>query len=129
VKRFARETNKYVTGFSDEAVESLLSYNWPGNVRELENAVERAVVICRHERLMPEDLLLHGTAAGEETRYQGNSLKESINLFKRQFIRQALERHGWNHTQTAEELQIQRSYLSKLVKDLNIKDTKGVPSQ
>ncbi len=129
LKRFARETNKYVTGFSDEASQSLLSYNWPGNVRELENAVERAVVICRHERLMPEDLLLHGTAAGEETRYQGNSLKESINLFKRQFIRQALERHGWNHTKTAEELQIQRSYLSKLVKDLNIKDTKGVPSQ
>ncbi|HKK49305.1 MAG TPA: sigma 54-interacting transcriptional regulator [Alkalispirochaeta sp.] len=129
LKRFARETNKYVTGFSDDALQSLLSYNWPGNVRELENAVERAVVICSHERLMPEDLLLHGTAAREETRYQGNSLKESINLFKRQFIRQALERHGWNHTETAEELQIQRSYLSKLVKDLNIKDIKGVPSQ
>jgi Nif-specific regulatory protein len=129
LKRFARETNKHVTGFSEEAMQALLSYNWPGNVRELENAVERAVVICRHERIMPEDLLLHGTSTGDETRYQGSSLKESINLFKRQFIRRALDRHGWNHTETAEELQIQRSYLSKLVKDLNIKDTKGEPSQ
>jgi Nif-specific regulatory protein len=129
LKRFARETNKHVTGFSEEAMQALLSYNWPGNVRELENAVERSVVICRHERVMPEDLLLHGTTTGDETRYQGNSLKESINLFKRQFIRRALERHGWNHTETAGELQIQRSYLSKLVKDLNIKDTKGEPSQ
>ena len=129
LKRFARETNKPVVGFSDEALDLLLSYQWPGNVRELENAIERSVVICRHERIMPEDLLLHGTDAGEEARYQGKSLKDSIHLFKRQFIRRALERHGWNHTETAQELQIQRTYLSKLVKDLNIRDTKGDSSQ
>ena len=125
LKRFARETNKHVTGFSDEAMEALLSYNWPGNVRELENAVERSVVITRHERVMPEDLLLHGTAGTADATFQGKNLKDSINLFKRQFIRQALDRHGWNHTETAKELQIQRSYLSKLVKDLKIKSTKG----
>lgn len=128
LKRFARETNKHVTGFSDEALEALLSYHWPGNVRELENAIERAVVIARHERVMPEDLLLQGAVGGDDTRYQGKSLKDSINLFKRQFIRRALDRHGWNHTETAQELQIQRSYLSKLVKDLNIKDSKGESS-
>ena len=122
LKRFARETNKHVVGFSDEAMEALLSYNWPGNVRELENAVERSVVISRYERVMPEDLLLQGTESGDDARYHGKSLKESITMFKRQFLRRALDRHGWNHTETARELQIQRSYLSKLVKDLNIKN-------
>lgn len=121
LKRFASETNKKVTGFSEEAVELLLSFNWPGNVRELENAVERAVVISRHERIYPEDLLLHGAHAVEHARYQGLGLKEGINTFKRQFIRGALERHRWNHTETAQELDIQRSYLSKLVKDLDIR--------
>ncbi len=125
LKRFARETNKHVTGFSDEAIEALLSYSWPGNVRELENAVERAVVISGREWIMPEDLLLHGGDGQTDQRYQGKSLKESVNLFKKQFIRRALERHGWNHTETAGELHIQRSYLSKLVKDLNIKNSKG----
>lgn len=125
IKRFARETNKHVTGFSDEAIETLLSYSWPGNVRELENAVERAVVISRREWIMPEDLLLHDGDGQTDQRYQGKSLKESVNLFKKQFIRRALERHGWNHTETAGELHIQRSYLSKLVKDLNIKNNKG----
>lgn len=121
IKRFALETNKKITGFSPEAMEMLMSFNWPGNVRELENAIERAVVISRHETILPEDLLLHGADVGEQARYQGLALKEGVHAFKRQFIRGALERHGWNHTETAQELDIQRSYLSKLVKDLDIR--------
>lgn len=120
LKRFARETNKRIIGFSDEAMESLISYEWPGNVRELENAVERSVVIAQHDRILPEDLLLHPGDSAQEARYQGRTLKESLRSFKRQFIRGALQRHGFNHTETAEELGIQRSYLSKLVKDLKI---------
>lgn len=125
LKRFAHDTNKKVMSFSDEAMETLLSYQWPGNVRELENAVERAVVITRGERIGPDDLLLHAGDAPEQVRYRDKTLKESVNLFKKQFIRGALERNGWNHTETARELSVQRSYLSKLVKDLSIQRSKG----
>ncbi|MFA7566658.1 MAG: sigma 54-interacting transcriptional regulator [Alkalispirochaeta sp.] len=120
LKRFSRETNKHILGFSEDALESLLSYQWPGNIRELENAVERAVVISQHDRIFPEDLLIHHGPSADHRQYQGKSMKESINLFKKQFIREALNRHNGNHTETAKELDIQRSYLSKLVKDLNI---------
>ena len=34
---------EFFHGFTDEAMESLLSHEWPGNVRELKNVVERAV--------------------------------------------------------------------------------------
>lgn len=33
-------------GFSEEARETLTSYDWPGNVRELKNVVERSVYSC-----------------------------------------------------------------------------------
>ena len=41
---------------SPEAIELLCGYRWPGNVRELENAVERAVVLCRGDTVTPADL-------------------------------------------------------------------------
>jgi DNA-binding NtrC family response regulator len=45
LRQYARENEKEVAGFSEEAIGRLVGYDWPGNVRELENAVERAVVM------------------------------------------------------------------------------------
>lgn len=125
--KFSRETNKLIRGFSDGALETLLSYSWPGNVRELENAVERAVVITRGDLIRSEDLLIQVGSAVDSEQYVGKTLKSSITLFKAQFLRSALERHGWNHTRTAKELGIQRSYLSKLIKDLDVRQKGDTP--
>ena len=56
--RFAQENEKPVAAISDSAIEKLLRYPWPGNVRELENAIERAVAICRGDAIRVEDLAL-----------------------------------------------------------------------
>ena len=47
VKRLGRK----VTGFTPAAAQQLVRYDWPGNVRELENAIERAVVLARGNRI------------------------------------------------------------------------------
>ena len=44
---YAQKNNKPMDGFTPEALEALSAWEWPGNVRELENAIERAVVLCR----------------------------------------------------------------------------------
>jgi Nif-specific regulatory protein len=119
LKRFNRETKKQVRGFSDEAVEELLMYSWPGNIRELENAVERAVVICRDEYIRPQDLILSSNR-GHGDEYAAKSLKDAITLFKTHFLKKALEAHSWNQTETAKALGIQRTYLSRLIKELEI---------
>jgi DNA-binding NtrC family response regulator len=53
--RYAKENGKSISGFADAALERLTRYHWPGNVRELENAIERAVVVCRGDTIGPED--------------------------------------------------------------------------
>ncbi len=50
LKKYAREFEKPVTGFTLDAKRKLLQYQWPGNVRELEHIVERAVFYLHKER-------------------------------------------------------------------------------
>ena len=45
-----------ITAIAPEAIEALQSWSWPGNVRELENAIERAVVLCRKDTITLQDL-------------------------------------------------------------------------
>jgi two-component system response regulator HydG len=46
LRKYAKENEKTINGFTDEVLARLSAYAWPGNVRELENVVERAVVMC-----------------------------------------------------------------------------------
>ncbi len=54
--RFTRKNRKDLAGITPEAIDVLCAWPWPGNVRELENAIERAVVLCRGERVDVGDL-------------------------------------------------------------------------
>jgi DNA-binding NtrC family response regulator len=55
--RFGEQNGKPMTGFDDAAWEWILSYNWPGNVRELKNAVERAVIMSRDDKIKAVDIM------------------------------------------------------------------------
>jgi NtrC-family two-component system response regulator AlgB len=54
-KYFAAQCGRKVEGLSPETVACIRAYNWPGNLRELRNAIERAVILAKHEKIMPED--------------------------------------------------------------------------
>jgi transcriptional regulator with GAF, ATPase, and Fis domain len=45
LRRYCGIHNQQRTGFTERALEALLSYAWPGNVREIENVVERAIIL------------------------------------------------------------------------------------
>jgi DNA-binding NtrC family response regulator len=63
LRRHAEANQRPVRQFSDEALEHIIRSSWPGNVRELENAIERAVVICRGDTILAEDLAPAGPEA------------------------------------------------------------------
>src|SRR5437868_12472620 len=56
--RYASQNGKNITGFADDAWGWVVSYHWPGNVRELKNAVERAVIMSRGEKIALSDMML-----------------------------------------------------------------------
>src|SRR5205814_1091419 len=56
LREFARENEKRVNDYTAEALEAMMKYRLPGNVRELSTAIERAVVLCRGEKITLRDL-------------------------------------------------------------------------
>jgi DNA-binding NtrC family response regulator len=65
--RFAQSNGKKISGFDERAWEWILSYNWPGNVRELKNAVERAVIMARGEKICADDIMPRHARLGGDT--------------------------------------------------------------
>jgi DNA-binding NtrC family response regulator len=60
---FSEPTGRPAPQLSDEALVMLESYVWPGNVRELRNMMERAVLLCTGDEILPEHLLLESMSA------------------------------------------------------------------
>jgi Nif-specific regulatory protein len=114
---FMQKSKKEFAGFSQEALQVMLSYSWPGNVRELQNCIERACVIGKDKWIGAGDLFLKAEGREEFTE---RNLKTAINVFKASFIRKVLEEAGWNQTEASRILAIQRTYLSRLIKELKI---------
>jgi len=71
--KYAAENGKRKPALPGDTLAALAAYPWPGNVRELENVIERAVLVCRGNALLPEHLALDGdeTAAGGGARPGG----------------------------------------------------------
>ncbi|MCI7037044.1 MAG: Fis family transcriptional regulator, partial [Spirochaetia bacterium] len=49
------------------------------------------------------------------------SLKSAVNQFKKEYVTKILNETGWNQTSAAKILDIQRTYVSKLITELGIK--------
>ncbi len=101
-------------------ISHLMSYSWPGNIRELENSVERAIVLTDEEELLPEAFPFEIPQAPVEFNV-GSTLKEASDSFRKTFISNTLKSTGGNRTKAAQVLDVQRSYLSRLLKELDIK--------
>lgn len=120
--KFSRDMSKLNLRFDESVVEILARYPWPGNTRELQNAVERAVVLCRSNRLTEKDfpfLSLPATSL-QEALFQPRPLQQALVEFKKQFLENVLKQTGGNQSRAAKILQVQRTYLNRLVKELGV---------
>jgi len=124
LQKFARSMNRPGLKISVEAEEALTNHDWPGNVRELQNAIERAVLVCKTAKIGPPDLPLNVNPA------DGAAAGRSLGEIERQHIKRTLEETGWNIYRAARLLEIDRVTLYNRIKKYGFKRGVGpVPDQ
>ncbi len=128
LKRFREETRQDVPEISPEAQQLLMDYAWPGNVRELENAMQRISLLSSapvvgpaqlpvEVRQAPLALLMTVPRTSQELKEQKRAVREkSVEEIERRFVLEALERHDWNVSRAATEVDMQRSNFQALMR-------------
>ncbi len=116
LKKFTSAMNKKIHDIDPDAVSFMQQYAWPGNIRELENAIERAVVICRENSIHIDDLPI------SQSRFAAsNADDKTLASLERRYIASLLAENKWNISKSAELLGIDRVTLYNKMNKYNIR--------
>lgn len=124
IAEFCSENGFRKKPIDPKVLQVLKRYDWPGNVRELKNLIERLVILS-DEVIDQEDLpdSIAGPTRGrvDLRRFAAKTLREFRDEMERAFIVLKLQECGWNISQTATKLGVERTNLHKKIKSYGIK--------
>ena len=105
------------------AMTLMMQHEWPGNVRELKNVVERLTILTGDADVITEadvgDALPRVKSVKAEFS-RGTPFKDLVAAAEREIIMAALEANDHHVSNTARELQLERSHLYKKMRALGI---------
>ena len=130
-----------VKKISDSGIAALQRLPWTGNVRELHNMIERLIILS--DKVISEhDVAAFANPGGGTNIGSANAAQlaaahpaagldyEKFSNFQdykdyaeREFIKFKLEKHNWNVSKTADDIDIQRSHLYSKIEKFGLKRT------
>ena len=129
LNHFNKNKSKPITGFSAEALNSMINYSWPGNIRELENLIERLSILKGSGEVTPIDLpakyksaaACYAETGSIDIPDSGLDFNNAVDQFENALIIKALEKTGWNKNQAAILLRLNRTTLVEKMKKKGLK--------
>lgn len=127
LSKYNFQLKKSIKGFSDEAMQILLSYDYPGNVRELQNLIERAVMLSKSDVILP-NVLSELTSADGRKEYTlpiisqdfGKSKEYILGLFEKEFIINQLIQNSGNVSKAAHNSNMTRQNFLRMMRKHDI---------
>lgn len=127
LETFSKEHDRSGLEFTPEALQCLMRRPWRGNIRELQNVINRAVLLCRGNRVTAMDLQSDeatGSGNGKTVNSQACYLQlpykqakeEVINSFTRSYLSNVLTQTKGNVSAAARQCGMERQALQRLMR-------------
>jgi DNA-binding NtrC family response regulator len=125
LQKFNQRYQKSIRSVSPSVYHLLIRNRWAGNVRELENAIERAVLVCKTGEITPADLPDSVRDSGISAREFSIPPHRTLAEIERMAILQTLQRTNWNKQEAAQILGLYRPTLYSKMKKHEIRDNRA----
>jgi DNA-binding NtrC family response regulator len=133
LKAAAQRFERPLKPLTGDALRACLARPWKGNVRELRSAVEQALLLSSGPEITAADLFgdRNGAVARPAAPAAPLSFREAkerlVADFEREFLLDALRRHGGNISKAAEEVGMYRQNFQQKMRELGITADDAAP--
>jgi DNA-binding NtrC family response regulator len=117
-----------VKQITPRAFQLLKEYDWSGNIRELKNVIERLIILSPEkitevevEQFAMKSNLSQNKGSLLEVFDRFERFQEFKDFVEKEFIEFKLQKHSWNVSKTADEIDIQRSHLYNKIEKFDLK--------
>lgn len=111
LRKYSALNSGKVVGFTQAALQRLMTLPWPGNVRELENMVERMVVLGRGPQIDLSEIPDSESTPNEQFFGQATSDSPTLEELEKRYMQLILEKTGGKKERAAQILGINRRTL------------------
>ncbi|MCK9452328.1 MAG: sigma-54 dependent transcriptional regulator [Bacteroidales bacterium] len=130
IKMANQQLNRNIIGLTPEAHSIVINYPWYGNLRELKNVIKRAVLLAEGDEIdskcFPAEIIFSQEIGREDTNSDtasnsNSKLKNASSEIEKQLIIETIHKAGYNKSQAARLLNIDRKTLYNKIKLYDIK--------
>ncbi len=116
LREYANKYEKFNLKFSGKTLDKFIKHDWPGNVRELRHTIEKAVILCDSDILMPEDFIISHSVHQSSADHKPPTFAE----IEKQALRVALNNNNGSVLKASQELEIARQTMYNKMQKYNL---------
>jgi DNA-binding NtrC family response regulator len=120
IEEFNARYDKHIRALDESVLSGLVAQPWPGNVRELRNTLERAIIVCETDTILPKHIppspALRVPESGDGPDSVSFRVGTSLEDAEKALILKTLAANGNNKTRSADVLGISLKTLHNKLK-------------
>jgi DNA-binding NtrC family response regulator len=120
MEEFNARYDKHIRALDESVLSGLVAQSWPGNVRELRNTLERAIIVCENDTILPKHIppspALRVADPGDGPDSVSFRVGTSLEDAEKALILKTLAANGNNKTRAADVLGISLKTLHNKLK-------------